>query len=970
MRIGVLDYRGAGEALRAWTPLADYLTRSIPGQRFEVLPLRIPDVVPAVREGRVDFLLPGNAQYVLLETAYGASPIATVSTAYRRGSRTSASAGVVFFRAGRTDIRSLRDLAGKRLAIMQAEAFSGWLTVSRELKREGLGAKDLAALLQLGGNSDDVVYAVSAGRADAGAAASGLLERMAEEGKIRLEDFGFVSFAGEPEEVKFPYWRSTPLYPESPFVKLRHTPEDVAHRVAILLLEMSETAADARPLRVAGFALPANYQPVHDCLRELGVAPYDTTAQPTLRQVWRQYWPGMLAGFLAILLLAAAATVALILNGRLRQSNASAARALQKLEFTEFAVEHVAEAVFMLDDQARLIWVNQAAHEMLGYASGELVGMNAHDIDPGLPLDKWAGYWSRLRERRSLAFEARLRRKDDTTIPVELRSNYLDYAGRGYNYCFVWNITTRLQMERERQRSEEQFRMVWEKSMDGMRLTDAEGRILRVNESFCRLVGKRREELEGELFPCIYSAEEQQRSLKHYRNRLRERKLEPRFERVQTLWDGRQIWFDLSISLLETPAGPVVLSIFRDISESKKVEKRLQTAVESAETASRSKSEFLANMSHEIRTPMNGVIGMTELALRTALTAEQREYMDMAGQSARSLLSLLDDILDLSKIEAGRLDLSTLDFDPRQLVRDAVRMIDPVARQKGLRLECEVDPAVPSYVAGDPVRFRQIVLNLLGNAVKFTARGWVRMELKLDSLMEGDLTLHGLVADSGIGIAPDQQRSIFESFRQADGSTSRQYGGSGLGLAISQRLVNLMGGRIWVESAPGLGSRFHFIIRLRTGTPLQTAAPQQKASGSVRSMKILLAEDNAINQRVMLKLLEKEGHVVEIAPDGRAALEMCRSGAFDLVLMDIQMPGMDGLEATARIRRAENGAHRHVPIVALTAHAMKGDEQRCLAAGMNGYISKPVEMQALREILARWSNPAACETEAHSETGS
>jgi PAS domain S-box-containing protein len=962
LRLGVLSYRGAEETLRGWTPLAEYLERRIPGQRFEVVPLEIPDVVPAVRDARVDFLLPSNAQYVLLDKAYGVSPIATVTTEYRRGDTAKASAGVVFFRKGRNDIRSLRDLSGKRLLTTSTAAFSGWLTVAREIRRLGTGGGWMAAVEEAGGNSDEVVSRVLDGRADVGTVASGILERMSEEGKIRLSDFDFVRYEGSTEETRFPFWRSTQIYPESPLVKLRHTPEKVAHRVAVLLLGMAEEAPQALPSRIAGFALPANYQPVHDCLRELGVAPYDKMPKPTLRQVARQYWMGLLAGLLAIVLLAGATVLVLILNRRLRRSSREAAQALERLEFTQFAVDQAGEAVMLADAGGRFVWTNLAASSLSGYSRHELKGMSVAQLDPSFPVEKWGGYWRRLQVQRSFTFRSSEQRKDGIVFPAEVRSHYLEYEGQGYNLCFVSDITQRLQMEKERQRSEQQWRMVWERSMDGMRLTDEEGRMLRVNEAFCQLVGKSREELEGELFASIYAMPEQGRALSQYRARLKRREIEPRLERVQTLWNGRQIWMDVSISLLETMDGPVVLSIFRDTTDRKKGQERLQSALERAEMASRVKSEFLANMSHEIRTPMNGVIGMTELALRTDITAEQREYLVLARHSARSLLSLLNDILDLSKIEAGRLDLSAIDFDPRQLLRDAVGMIDTAARQKGLRLECEIDRAVPSYVLGDPVRFRQIVLNLLGNAVKFTERGWVRISLGVEQ-REGDhLELHGSVADSGIGVARDQQENIFEAFRQADGSNSRHYGGSGLGLAICQRLVQLMGGRIWVESVAGTGSRFHFVIRMRTGTGCPAPEPQRIAAVSARPMKILLAEDNAINQRVMLKLLEKEGHTVHLATDGREALEVHEDGAFDLILMDVQMPGMDGLEATARIRTKENGTRRRTPIVALTAHAMKGDEERCLAAGMDGYISKPVEVEVLRSVLARWSSPTACES--------
>lgn len=384
--------------------------------------------------------------------------------------------------------------------------------------------------------------------------------------------------------------------------------------------------------------------------------------------------------------------------------------------------------------------------------------------------------------------------------------------------------------------------------------------------------------------------------------------------------------------------------------------RRLREAQRAAVAANGAKSIFLANMSHEIRTPLHGIIATAELLGRSGLNAEQREMALLVLHSTETLLTIVNDVLDFSKIEAGRMDIERISFDVRTAVEEVVRLYAARSGQKGLRIESRVKPDVPRGIMGDPLRVRQILMNLMSNAIKFTETGSVEIEVACAGT-GADAALLFRVIDTGIGIAPEISRTLFRAFTQGESGAARKYGGAGLGLVISLRLVTLMGGSIGVESEPGKGSVFWFIIPAPAADPAQARAdppPRENAPASDIRVRVLVVEDNPVNQVVAARALRSLGYLTEIAPSGEEALRALEGGDFNLILMDCQMPGMDGYQTAAEIRRRETGSGRSVPIIAVTANSIEGDRERCAAAGMDDYLSKPFRMAALQAVLERW----------------
>jgi len=777
----------------------------------------------------------------------------------------------------------------------------------------------------------------------------------------------------------------------------------------------------------------------------------------------------------------------------------------EALELLYRLFDQSGDVVCLASLHGKPLFINQAARRRLAMpADQEVSQTRLSDYyvqatwdrlrQAAIPAVKDTGHWEG---------EGQLRRFDDgPPIDVAITADLVRHPRTGRPICLV--VVHRDLGDRKRAEASEVLnKAILEASLDPIITVDHEGVITVFNRAAEETFGRRASEVLGKRAEELLFAPDQgggQRRVERHVAQRQGSMLGRRTEMTAVRANGQTFPVETVMTISRVKGLPVFTFFLRDIADRKQWEAALKQAKEAAEEANRAKSDFLANVSHDIRTPMNAIIGLTELVLETPLDPVQREYLQMVQESGESLLRLVNDLLDLSKIEAGKLDLEREPFELRKAIADTVKSLAVRAHGKGLELAYRIDPAVPNRLVADAVRLGQVLVNLVGNAIKFTERGEVVLDVEAESLDEGRALLHFAVRDTGIGIPQDKRARVFEAFDQGDLSTSRRYGGTGLGLSISSKLVERMGGRIWVESEPGRGSTFHFTAQLdrgddepvtpgehadrlrdlavlvvddnatvrrivdemlrswamsptsvagvdealesiakaqRAGRPyrlvvtddempqgggfalvealrrngdlpcpvvmlLSTSnrpeaalrceqmgvaarllkpvgpselfnaivgalgpAPSAPALGpaqseeppkTLRPLRVLLAEDSHVNQVLAQRLLEKQGHQVVAVRTGRDAVAAVRSQAVDLVLMDVEMPEMDGFEATRILRAAERDTGSHVPIVALTARAMRGDREQCLDAGFDGYVAKPIRAEqlyrAIEETLA------------------
>jgi PAS domain S-box len=655
------------------------------------------------------------------------------------------------------------------------------------------------------------------------------------------------------------------------------------------------------------------------------------------------------------------------LERRVEQRTAELLGVNERLRIAEEKFRSIFEnsilGIFRMNLDGRVLVCNQSLARMFGYESAEELIQASQERPESLHGDM------RNREelqKRLLAgedfdpFEYEYRRADGVVFTGRTHIRLLRDRRDNYPYLegFIEDMSESKAFQQRLEQSQRDYRILYEQASEAIFLLDLKGRVLDANPMVTEILGYSLDEIRA-MDPRDLITRDMERIREELRTVKSGKTL--RLELNLRTGSGREITADLSARLLE---GGRILAMLRDNTERTAMEGALRTAKEEAEQASQAKSEFLANMSHEIRTPLGGIIGMTDMVLGAGLQPQQAEYVKGIKEASRSLLEIINDILDFSKIEARKMEIALEPFQLRERLEIVVGTFRLAAMEKSLELRSVVPDDLPNDYMGDPFRIGQVLSNLVGNAVKFTDEGFVEMRVRMIEHTEKIARLEFSVTDTGIGISEADQGRLFDVFSQLEPSLSKRHRGTGLGLAISKRLVEMMGGEISVRSREGEGSCFTFLIELPFAESAAETMEAERESVTQEGRRILLAEDNELNQEFLTFFLKDAGHTVRVACNGHEVLTALREETFDLVLMDIQMPEMDGLEATTHIRAGETAAPRDIFIVALTAYAMKGDRERMLRAGMDDYLSKPVDMEKLYKIISRLTGARTKEEQA------
>lgn len=823
LHFGVFAYQGIEKTTERYQHIADYLDKTLAGYRVVLHVLPMEEIYRRIADQTLDFVTTNPSHFLVVRREFPLSGvIATLMPLVPDGQATQFLSGVIVTRAERTDITTLQDLKGKRIATPSKQHMGGFRAQAYELAMAGVPLREEQLLLTA--VHQDAIRALLRGEVDIAFVRNGILETMAASGELQLEQLRLINPLEFPH---FPMLSSTRLYPEWPVFALPHVDREALRLFASALFSLEADHPTAVAARIHGFTIPADYLVVEDLARTLRLPPFEDYGIITFRKVLQEYWLLVIATLLLIAALVALLFLSLASRRKAAQfakEQAELTDTLKKsntrlLEF-ETAIEQSPNGVAIAHLYGTIKYVNYAWADMHGYTIAELIGKHLSifhtpeqlrtQVEPSL---------EKLRKEGTMRDEIDHKRKDGSIFPTQMNTCVLQNEnGEPIAMLAVASdITQQVQAKAALEASEQRFKSILRKvktvSVQGYLM---DGTVTYWNDASTLMYGYTAEEAIGQnLLDLIIPSEFQDQLKQEIQTMHDTGEPIPAAELTLKRKDGSPITVYSSHSLVEIPGKPSeFFCIDIDLTERKQMEDLMRDAMHKAEAANRAKSEFLANMSHEIRTPMNGVIGVSELLRDTPLNDEQQRYLDIICSSGDALLRIIDDILDISKMEAGKLELESRDFDLAALIRDCTEALLPQAQAKGLQLSSAINKGVPTQLYGDPGRLRQILTNLLGNALKFTDQGKIHLAISVAGNRGDMVSLRFGVTDTGMGIPADKQALLFEKFSQVDSSSTRQYGGTGLGLAICKQLVELMGGSIWLTSQVGKGSTFSFTVQV------------------------------------------------------------------------------------------------------------------------------------------------------------
>lgn len=1060
IRFGVFAYLGKEETRKKYEPLVEYLNDTLDVK--VVLDVSERDELDAkIKTGQLDIVTTHPAHFLEIRQLYKLSgALATLISS--SGGAPSAKLGGVIVVKNDSQISSLRDIAGKTIAVPSLSHMGGFRAQAYELFVNGIDIlKDKRKIIETKTDHKDVIKAVLSGKAEVGFVRDGILEKLISSGALQKEELKVINDLSNAEH---PFKVSTRLYPEWPVFALPNARETDVKRFTAALFSLTPTEERTLNEGIYGYALPADYFVVEEITRALRLPPFEKAGSIKPMDIWEQYKINiivLLSAFFAIIGF-------FVLEERRRR-------------LFESLLTNIADGIYGANKDGSCAWINQSALRMLGFEKSEIIGKDQHLIFHYDKQYKECPVHKTIKDGVIRNCDDKFIKKDGSIITVNLT---IAPVGKDGGVIVIFrDIGEKIKQEIELKRSEERFRKIFESSRDGIAVIDAKSRaFLHFNDATYRQLGYTREEFEKfkiedieaveseeeiqrrikviqskgwdsfetkhktknkefkdilvtpqlitledstamlTTFHDITKEKESERALRYERNFIdtvfdnansimavidkngsiikfnkaaeeftgygKEEVKEPFFwirflvaeqqsgvklvfeeatkgnikSRYENYWiskNGEKRLFDWTNAILlsEDRGMTHIVTIGVDITDRKNAEDKILQAKKQAEEANKAKSQFLANMSHEIRTPLNAIIGLSDLALRTKEPKQSKEYFQKIKDSSKLLLKIINDILDYSKIEAGKLELENAPFRLEDILSQLKTIFSKQAAEKGVELFFSVKPDVVHALSGDALRLTQVLTNLVGNAVKFTHKGYV--ELLIEALESSDdrVVLSFCVKDSGIGMDESQTSKLFAPFSQADVSTTRVYGGTGLGLAISKKITEAMGGRITVISAKGVGSEFCFNVCFGVANieasqeDFDVEQDYHSDKDGLSGARILLVEDNEINREVAEKMLNGFGALTLLAANGLEGLEIVKSDdSLDIVLMDIQMPIMCGYEAAEGIKKIRP----ELPIIALTAAAMIEDRQKALSAGMSDLISKPIDIDELYETLFKW----------------